>query len=122
MLPKRAQDAAMGARKTADDLAIEERIRAHLRQQMFKRQINMSEAAERADYDNGAFSRVLNGKRGIGLGLVRKIIHGFGINALRLLEEDPPEPFFRVGSHEPPPNEKSPDIARKRKRAPPPGV
>lgn len=96
-----AQPAAV-KRRTEEDLRVERRIRAHLRQQMESREIDMTELAKRIGYDNGAMSRVLRGERGIGLGLVLRIVNGLHITASRLLEEDPAAEFF--GQDDAPPN------------------
>lgn len=80
-------------KKTAEDYEAEARIRGHLRQQMHDRRINIAELARRVGSDDGNMTRILNGDRGIGLGLTLRIIRGLKLNATRLLEEDAPERF-----------------------------
>jgi transcriptional regulator with XRE-family HTH domain len=88
------------ARKSDEDREVEERIRAHIRQQMHDRGIDKAEAARRVKSDNGNFSRILSGDRGIGPGLILRICKAFRITPTRLLEEDPPRAFFVEGSED----------------------
>lgn len=84
--------------KTADDLAIEARIRAHIRQQMKERGYTTYEAvAAKVGLDPTYIGRILSTHRGIGLGAVMKIAKGLKITPTRLLEEDPPDEY-RDGS------------------------
>ena len=86
-------------RKTTEDLEAEARIRAHLRQQMDERSLSRAELARRVGSDDGNMTRILDGSRGAGLGLVLRICRGLHITATRLLEEDPPARFFDPSNH-----------------------
>ena len=83
--------------KTDIDLVVEARIRAHLRQQMQDREIHQTELARIAGIDNGNIKRILSGERGAGLGVVLRICDALKITPTRLLEQDPPDEFFRPG-------------------------
>jgi transcriptional regulator with XRE-family HTH domain len=88
-------------RKTDDDLKVEDRIRAHMRQQMRERGISQAELARRMNYDASAISRVLGGLRGaIRPGFVVRLCAALKITPTRLLEEDPPQRYFSSGSEE----------------------
>jgi len=77
-------------KKSEEDLEVEARIRAHLRQQMEERHITIAELARRIRTDDGNVNRILKGGRGLGLGIALRICRGLKITASRLLEEDPP--------------------------------
>jgi transcriptional regulator with XRE-family HTH domain len=82
-------------RKSVDDLALEKRIRAHLRQQMEDRAITPTELARRIGADDGNITRILSGERGIkSLGQVWRICDGLKITPTRLLTEDPPSKYW----------------------------
>ncbi len=81
--------------KSADDLEIEARIRAHLRQQMKERGITQTELARRIGADDGNIKRILSGERGIkSLGQVKRICSALKLTPTRLFEEDPPKKFW----------------------------
>jgi transcriptional regulator with XRE-family HTH domain len=89
------------AKKTAEDLEAEARIRGHLRQQVAERKITPTELARRIRADSGNITRILAGTRGIkSLGQVLRICRGLGITATRLLEEDA-APEYRDESQSP---------------------
>ena len=83
---------AMG-KKTPEDLEAEARVRAHLRQQMAERHISRAELARRVGSDDGNMTRILDGERGIGLGLVLRICRGLSISPTRLLLENAPKEY-----------------------------
>ena len=89
--------------KSPEDLAVEERIRAHIRQQMRERGIDKAELSRRLRYDDAAVGRLLKGERGsIRPGLIVRIADALKITPTRLLLEDPPREFFAEGSELPP--------------------
>jgi transcriptional regulator with XRE-family HTH domain len=81
--------------KSVEDLEAGARIRAHLRQQMKERGIDKAELARRIHADNGNTTRLLKGERVPGAGQILRICRGLKINPTRLLEENPPEEFFK---------------------------
>jgi plasmid maintenance system antidote protein VapI len=81
-------------KKSAEDLEVEARIRAHLRQQMLERRINIAELARRIRTNDGNVNRILQGGRGLGLGIAIRICRGLQITPTRLLEEDPPKKYW----------------------------
>jgi DNA-binding Xre family transcriptional regulator len=88
-------------KKTAEDYEAEARVRAHLRQQMHERKIDRAELARRIGSDDGNMTRILNGSRGIGLGLTLRISRALKITPTRLLEEDPPGEFSDPPDNDP---------------------
>jgi transcriptional regulator with XRE-family HTH domain len=66
------------------------RVGAHLLCAFAHRSITRAELARRIGSDDGNLSRILNGERGIGLGLVVRICAALQITPTRLLLEDPP--------------------------------
>jgi hypothetical protein len=82
------------AKKSAEDLEANARIRAHLRQQIKDRGIDPAELARRIRVNDGNFSRQMAGSRGFSVGQVLRICRSLGFTATRLLEEDPPARFF----------------------------
>jgi DNA-binding Xre family transcriptional regulator len=90
------------SRKSVEDRAVEERIRAHLRQALHDRGTSENKLAQRIGISQSNLNRILNGHRGVGLSLILKIVKGLKINPIRLLEEDPPKRFFELpGDAEP---------------------
>lgn len=83
--------------KSPEDLEVEARIRAHLKQQMAERQIHQTELAHRIGCDDGNITRILKGERGFGLGQALRISRALKITPTRLLEEDPPDQYFLPG-------------------------
>lgn len=100
--------ANVGAKSEADR-HIENRIRAHIRQQMEERGIDQAEVARLTDVDDGLLSRILGETRGVGLATLLKLCQGLKITPSRILETDPPSKFW--GSEDPP----SDDPARNKK-------
>lgn len=94
---KRDDTPAPVGRKTVEDLEAEARVRAHLRQQMEERHISRAELARRIGSDDGNMTRLLNGTRGVGLGLVVRICRELSITPTRLLLEDPQPKYWDSG-------------------------
>ena len=82
-------------RKSESDRHIEERIRAHIREEMADRQIKQAEVAELTGIDDGHLSRILEGERGVGFTTLLKLCRGLGITPTRMLESDPPLRYWR---------------------------
>jgi DNA-binding Xre family transcriptional regulator len=80
--------------KSAEDLEANNRIRAHLRQQMEERSIDKAELARRVRINDGNLSRQLDDQRGFSVGQVLRICRSLKITPTRLLEEDPPARYF----------------------------
>ena len=87
---------AMPPRRTEDDLQVEARIRAHLKQRMSRRGIGNNEAARLLDYDPGYLSRFLNGHRGVSAVFVYRVCRVFGIDPDILLNVDLPAPAAKT--------------------------
>jgi transcriptional regulator with XRE-family HTH domain len=82
------------SRKSEEDRAVEERIRAHLRQALHERGTSENKLAAKLGVSQSNLNRILNGNRGVGLSLILKIVRGLPIEPVRLLDEDPPRRFF----------------------------
>ena len=93
-LPCGVGHGAKVAARDEDDLLAAARVRAHLREQMALRGINRTELAKRIGQSKQNAGKILNGTRGLGLGVALKICRGLRITATRLLEEDPPDEFW----------------------------
>lgn len=96
-----AESAPVGKKSDADK-HIEERIRAHVRQQMDERGIDQAEVSRLTDVDDGLLSRILNADRGIGLATLLKLCKGLKITPSRILETDPPAEFWGASALRPP--------------------
>lgn len=81
-------------RKSPEDYEAEARIRAHLREQMKERRINIAELARRLKTDDGNLNRILKGGRGLGLGLALRICRNLKIRGTMLLEENPKPEYW----------------------------
>lgn len=86
------------AAPTEDDLFVANRIRAHMRREMHERHITKAELARKLEADDGNVGRILNGGRGIGLALFRRICGALDLNPTRVLRDDPPPRFWDIGS------------------------
>lgn len=82
------------SRKSEGDLQIEERIRAHVREEMHDREITKAELARLADINDGHLGRILDGERGIGFVVLLKLCRGLKISPTRMLESNPPRKYW----------------------------
>lgn len=94
-------DSAPVGKKSEADKHVEERIRAHVRQQMEERGIDQAEVSRLTGVDDGLLSRILYKDRGIGFTTLLKFCIGLKITPTRMLESDPP-PKYWTSDHLPP--------------------
>jgi DNA-binding Xre family transcriptional regulator len=111
MTLKEPHSARRVGRKTTEDVEANERIRAHLRQQMEERAIDKAELSRRVKINAGNLTRQLAGDRGFSIGQVLRICRALKLTPTRLLEEDPPQRYFLVPGDQ----GTSPDPAPRRK-------
>lgn len=89
-------------RKSPEDEAVEERIRAHVRARMEHLKIGVMKTAEKCGCDQGNLTRILLKQRGIGLGMAVRLIDGLSLDGLQALTLDPDRRFFRPYVPHPP--------------------
>jgi transcriptional regulator with XRE-family HTH domain len=99
-------DSPSVGKKSEADKHVEDRIRAHVRQQMDERGIDAAEVSRRTGVDDGLLSRVLSGERGIGFATLLKFCDGLKITPTRILETDPPAEYWAPDDRPGPPRDK----------------
>lgn len=85
----------------ADEIELQERLRAYVRQDMSRRQAGVTEEAGLIGIAQGSLTRILNGTRGAKVGVFAKVRRLLKIDWIRLLEDSPPKRFYVQGSEEP---------------------
>lgn len=97
--------------KSEADRHIENRIRAHIRQEMDERGIDAAEVSRITGVDDGLLSRILGETRGVGLATLLKLCEGLKVTPTRMLETDPPSKYWGhpdPGQDDPPRGKKAP--------------
>jgi transcriptional regulator with XRE-family HTH domain len=80
-------------RKPKVERDYEERVLAHIRQQMDERGWSQNQMAAHLGIKSGTLSAYLTARRGMKLGFVMRVSTRLGINPTRLLEGEVPERF-----------------------------
>lgn len=94
-------------RKPQEEREYEDRVRAHIRQQMDERGWSQNDMAAHLGVKSGTLSAYLTSGRGMKLGFVMRVSKKLGINPTRLLEGEVPERFW----HQPEEGETSPPLS-----------
>lgn len=72
---------------------MEARVRGHLRQYVAEREIDHAALAKLLSVNEGTVSRILNGTRGVGLGMALRIHRECDVSPWRLMKENAPEQY-----------------------------
>lgn len=79
---------------------IEKRVAAHVREQMVEHDLGTNAMARKLKVQRSYISRLLNKSRGADAAFVARMHKELGISANVILDDNPPEQFWRLG---PPP-------------------
>jgi transcriptional regulator with XRE-family HTH domain len=109
-------------RKNSEDLEIERRVRAYIREEMIERGIGVNEMGRRLGLKEGTLSRILSEQRGFGSGFILRTYRALKVKAVNFLESDPPARFMVVGVPDSPTPGASPSPAAASPSAAEPGT
>ncbi len=105
-------------KKRDEDRAVEDRIRAHIRQRMERRRLGVTNAARKLSSSQPNLTRILMGERGVSAGLAYRVSTEFQVDLEHLFHVDPPREFWRYYVPRPAadPDSASPSAARPTRR------
>lgn len=90
----RSANVRLVGRKKDGDRAVEDRIRAYIREGMIRNRWGVTTAADSLESDQGNLTKILQGSRGISAGLAARVSSVFRIDPLRMFTVDPPREYF----------------------------